>query len=446
MERFSLGKIGLALVTLCLCLCPRVARAQAFVVAAPQSGEVQLNGTVKSVDTAHGRFVLLVAHVLADGKGRFLSPAKPKTVTLNTGTTWAVLASSTDYGLLSARGDGTGKFKVGDPLVIMGRPTPTGEIASRLICLIPPVEQVRDEEKPRQASEPAGKNLLSPTDKAENWQMTLLDPAQGAVEAEDGAIKVSVEKPGKEDWRVQLAQTAAFPEPGVSYTLSFRARANPPRTMRVSAQVLGSDFHDIGINRVAAVGSEWAQYEYTFVAQNLGTKGHYLPVFFFGTDKGDTYLADVSVSPSLPEQQGNLLEAISNPAAWRLVPTGKENFASLRINGTTLEIGTSINAKPGETTAYQLLPASPADLVPGRRYVLTFRARSGTPRTLKIRGVADPVTLGPDEKDYTVRLDVNRLTDFGAFPTFSFASQPGTFTLSTLTLRSEKWTEPPAKP
>lgn len=423
----------LALTLLCGGFGTHAACAQGFVRVVPQDGEVQISGSVQKVEASRNQFVLLVTQVLADGKTRLLTAAKPKIVVVSQSTTWGVLGMSLVPPL-----DAVAKLTAGQPLVVIGRSIAAGQITARLICIITTESQI-PEEKPQQASDPPGKNLLLPTDRAENWQVTLLDPAQGSVEAEDGAIKVSVAAASKEDWRVQLAQTGAFPEPGVSYTLSFRARATPPRKMRVSAQVQGSDFHDIGINRIATVGDEWNRYEYTFVTRDLGAKGHFLPVFFFGTQKGDTYLADVSVSPSLPEQQGNLLEAVSNPAAWKLVALGKENLAFLRINGTLLEVGTSAAAKPTQENVYQLVPLSPAELVPGRRYVLRFRARSGTPRILKIRGSAEPILLGPEEKDYTVRLDVTRLTDFGACPTFSFASQPGTFTLSSLVLCSEKW-------
>jgi hypothetical protein len=420
------------------------ARAQAMASLIPRKGEIRLSGTLTEVDWVKGRCVLFTAHVaLEDGMDKPLPQPKSKTITIGAGTTYATLASTENpFPVLL---NDPQELRRGMPVFVVGKNGTNGVFVSRLICLMTPAGQAPVIEEVREPSEPPGKNLLLPTDRVENWGWTLIEPAKATLEREEGAVKVTVAEAGKEDWRVQLSQSAAFPEPGVSYTLSFRARAEPARRMRISAQVLGSDFHDIGINRVAALDGEWKQYEYTFVARNLGAKGHILPVFFFGTEKGATWLSDVTVSVSSPEQRGNLLESVSNPLAWKLTPLLKDGTASLRITADGLEVGTSAVSKEKRETAYHLLPSSAAPLIPGRTYVLSFRGRSGAERTLRIRGIAELVTLGPEEKSFEVRFRVNRLTDFGVSPTFLIAEQLGTFTLRNMVLREER-NSAPGKP
>jgi hypothetical protein len=414
---------------------PRV-QAQAVVSLAPRQGEIRLSGSLTEVAWKQRRCVLLATHVLvAGGTESTLPQPKSKTILLDSGTTYAMIAQPDNR--TPILWDDAAELQRGGPAVVIGRNGPNGVVIARVICLLgSPAPSVVEET--REPSEPAGKNLLLPTDRADSWGWTVMEPAHGTLEREEGAIKVTVTDTGKEDWRVQLSQTAVFPEPGVSYTLSFRARAEPARRMRLSAQVLDSDFHDIGINRVATIGPEWNHYEYTFIAHNLGAKGHIFPVFFFGTEKGTTWLADVTVAVSYPEQRGNLLEPVSNPAAWKLVPLTKEGKAALRIAGDRLEIGTSVVGTPKQETAYQLLPTSATPLLPGRSYVLTFRARSGDERTVRIRGIAEPLKLSPEERSFEVRFRVNRLTDFGVCPTFVFGEQLGTFSLRNLTLREER--------
>lgn len=414
-----------------------IALAQAVVSVTPRQGEIRLSGTLTDVTWAKGRCVLLVTRILtADGADRAFSQPKPKTITLDAGTTFASIPSQ---GGIAIPIEGAEELRKGASVFVLGRNGKDGVVASRLICLIAPAEPGAPiEEETREPSEPPGKNLLLPTDNMENWGWMVMEPAKATIEREEGLLKVTVTEKGKEDWRIQLSQSAVFPEPGVSYTLSFRARAEPVRRLRVSAQVLESDFHDIGINRVASIGSEWKQYEYTFVARNLGAKGHIIPVFFFGTEKGTTWLADVTLSVSYPEQRGNMLEAISNPNAWKLVPLTKEGSASLNIMGDRLEIGTSAVGKQKQEIAYQLAPTSPTPLLPGRSYILTFYGRSGDERPIRIRGIAEPIKLGPEERLIETRFRVNQLAAFGLCPTILIGEQLGTFTLRNMVLREER--------
>lgn len=410
--------------------------AQTVVSATPRSGEIRLMGTVQDVRRDQNRFVLVVQQVqVGGGPDRVLPTPKTRLVAAGEGTTFAALISEEASPIIAQN---VSEIAAGTPVLVIGRdPIPSKNqpalFVARLVCVLnPPV--VEPQQPARPASDPPGRNLLLPTDNPQNWTQTIIDPAQATVEAENGTVKIAVSKTGKEDWRVQLAQTGAFPEPGVSYTLSFRARATPARQMRVSAQVQGSDFHDIGINRFASVGTEWAQYEYTFVARHLGSKGHLLPVFFFGTQAGATWLADVRLAVSFPHQRGNLLEAVSNPGAWKLLPLTKEGHATLRTGGDALEVSTDAAPKE-EAAAYHLLPTNAPLLVPGRRYVLTFRAKSGTERVLRVRGISEPITLSSEEKAFELPFQVRRLTDFGLCPTFVLPAQVGTFSLSNPVIR-----------
>lgn len=406
---------------------------QGVVSMTPRSGEIRLSGILKEISWEKGRCVILATRVLpAGGTDQALPQIKPKTIVLDAGTTYALFP--TNGGPVPILFDEKNELMPGVAVFVIGRNGANGVVAARLIC----IQTTPPEEETKEPSEPPGKNLLLPTDQVDSWKWTTMEPAKGTLEREDGALKVTIAGAGKEDWRVQLAQSAVFPEPGVSYTLSFRARSEPARQMRVSAQVLESDFHDIGINRVASVGPEWTHYEYTFVAHNLGQKGHILPVFFFGTQAGTTWLADVTLSVSYPEQRGNLLEPVSNPGAWKILPLSKGGQATLQINGERLEIGTSAVSKEKLAAAYHLAPTSPTPLLPGRSYILTFRGRSNDTRPLRIRGIADPIQLSPEERLYEVRFRVTRLTDFGLFPTFVLGEQLGTFTLRNLVLREER--------
>ena len=432
-----------------LCCCGQRARAQALVSVTPRAGEIGLTGEITRIERAQNRFVLQALRVMTpDGKENALPQAKAKIVLTTSATTFAALFTPGSGSPLPHTGNDLSDLSVSASVIVIGRNGANGTITARLVYVLLPVSAqttpAEDREEVRPPSDPPGKNLLLPTEAVENWGSTILEPAQARVEREDGVIKVTVETAGKEDWRVQLSQTGAFPEPGVSYTLSFRARAESARRMRVSAQVLGSDFHDIGVNRVAALDSEWHLYEYTFVARHLGAKGHLLPVFFFGTRKGITWLADVTLAVSYAEKRGNLLESAANPGAWKLIPQraknerGSRDRAALRVANDALEVSTFEVGTPAQEIAYQLIPSDAPPLLPGRSYLLSFAGKAGAERSLRIRGVAEPVKLGSEEKEFAIRFRVDRLTDFGAFPTFLIGEQIGPFTLRNLVLKEEK--------
>ena len=425
------------------------ARAQAVVSLTPRHGEIRLTGTVTRIEKEQNRFILMATRVMtADGTENALPQAKPKSIVTSSATTVGAVLSPESAAVPFVVNE-LSELPLSAFVFVIGRIGANGIIAARLVCLFPSSTQnasVEEIEESRPPSDPPGKNLLLPTDVAESWSFTAMEPAQAHIEPEEGSVKVTVTGSGKEDWRVQLSQTGAFPEPGVSYTLSFRARAEPARRMRVSAQVLGSDFHDIGINRVAQLSGEWVTYEYPFVARNLGAKGHLLPVFFFGTQKGTTWLSEVTLAVSYPQKRGNLLESVANPGAWKLVPQNKEGRAALRVKGASLEVSTFEVGKQARDIAYQLLPSAPPLLLPGRSYLLTFSANSGAERSLRIRGIAEPVKLTAEERPFEIRFRVSRLTDFGVFPTFVIGDQIGPFILRDLILKEERRAVNPAKP
>jgi hypothetical protein len=100
------------------------------------------------------------------------------------------------------------------------------------------------------------------------------------------------------DWHVQASFAGLDLAEGKTYTVTFKARADQPRSMGVYAGLDVADWHHIGLDTTAQVGTDWQTYTYTFDAEDV-VANHDRLVFLLGNQTGDVWLRDVQLRPGV---------------------------------------------------------------------------------------------------------------------------------------------------
>ncbi len=98
------------------------------------------------------------------------------------------------------------------------------------------------------------------------------------------------------DWHVQAHVTGLNFKEGNTYTVSFRAKADAPRSLPVGAGLDEADWHGIGLGAAAALTTDWQTFHYTFQAQGV-VPDHGRVAFTLGGKTGTVWIEDLQVKP-----------------------------------------------------------------------------------------------------------------------------------------------------
>jgi hypothetical protein len=255
----------------------------------PHKGEVQAEGVIQSVRYSDNMLVLLVFRlVYPSGNTKQLDTPEAYTVHFSKATPAAV-ASDADFPVsiegLTTRLTAT----------VFGKdPGTAKELKARFVLL----EGKNEKELYRLkfAQQGPAVRLLKKDNANSWWEMHTFEGAEARIQPEEGVVKITVQKPGKERWHVQLQQGNVALKEGESYILNFRARADSPRTILVTAQRVNEGFNGIGLESEVTLGKEWKKYTLRFTAKDIA-KQNMLPVFQFGDKSGILWLTEVEITP-----------------------------------------------------------------------------------------------------------------------------------------------------
>jgi len=144
------------------------------------------------------------------------------------------------------------------------------------------------------ADKPAAKNVVNKTDDVKNWRLEQHEEAKGTIVAADGAIVFDVTKDDGTDWHVQAFQTPIDLKEGGEYIVTFKAKADAERVMKVQAGIDVEDWHTVGLDEEVSLGKEWKDYEYKFTAADVKAMKNRIG-FVLGMAKGKVYVKDLVV-------------------------------------------------------------------------------------------------------------------------------------------------------
>lgn len=110
------------------------------------------------------------------------------------------------------------------------------------------------------------------------------------------AVRIQVERTGREGWHVQFNHPGLKVKAGGVYTLAFQARAEPARSMRVLLGQAHEPWRDLGFNVRVELTPEWREYRFTMAASSDDGNAR-ISFSDLATETGAVWLSGVSFRP-----------------------------------------------------------------------------------------------------------------------------------------------------
>lgn len=174
---------------------------------------------------------------------------------------------------------------------------------------------------------PPGADVLKPTPDPSSWYLEQHNPDTAGTLASDGnALLINVSAVDSTNWHVQLTQAGLAMHDGETYTLSFRAKADAPRTMDLYAGLDQADWHHVGLDTSANLTTDWQTFQFTFDAS--GTEpNHNRITFVLGDKVGQVWLSNVQLRPG-----ASGIELAGQPLEARAVPIPAAPFGTQKAD------------------------------------------------------------------------------------------------------------------
>ena len=109
-------------------------------------------------------------------------------------------------------------------------------------------------------------------------------------------IDVHITKTDGTGWHVQVHQTGLDLHSGDTYNVTFRAKADAPRTVTLAAGLDQADWHLIGLSKSFDLTTDWKEFHAVFTAQNA-VPGHSRLAFTLGDSVGTVSIQDLQIHP-----------------------------------------------------------------------------------------------------------------------------------------------------
>jgi hypothetical protein len=192
---------------------------------------------------------------------------------------------------------------------------------------------------------------------------------------------------------------------GITYTISFDARASAPRTIQVDVSENGDDYTTYGFSGTMDISTIMTRYSFCFT-MNDDTDEKARIVFNVGASTSDIWLDNITVQYSeleAPEPERDdvvvLYESFNDDNDWNFNPWQPE-WPSAAIDYTDNQAHVTFIALAQDPWGQQL--SKSIVLEQGASYVVSFDARSMAPRPLNIT-IGNSVTYATHgAKDFTL--------------------------------------------
>jgi len=139
-------------------------------------------------------------------------------------------------------------------------------------------------------------SLGKPSNKAENWRFEQHEAAKGTMKIDGDAAVFETTNTDGEDWHVQAVMTGLDLKEGKEYVVSFKAKGDPARTIRVGGNIDMDDWHAIGLSEDVELTKDWKDYSFTFKAENVAVDKKNRIGFTLGADKGKVMVKDLTIT------------------------------------------------------------------------------------------------------------------------------------------------------
>jgi hypothetical protein len=138
-------------------------------------------------------------------------------------------------------------------------------------------------------TEPLGEEMLTG-----KWRLEQHDGAQATVTTTNDIAELHIQQAGSADWHVQWNLPGLMVLSNQTYTLTFRAKADAPRTMAASVGEAHEPWGELGLHGLAALTNEWRSFRFVFAAHRQDVNAR-VNLTGFGLKTGRVWISDVSL-------------------------------------------------------------------------------------------------------------------------------------------------------
>jgi hypothetical protein len=138
-------------------------------------------------------------------------------------------------------------------------------------------------------------NLAKPANKAESWRFEQHEGGKGTMKIDGDAAVFETTAVDGEAWHVQATMPGLDLKEGKEYTVSFKSKSEPARTIHVNAMIDKDDWHPIGLSEDVEMTKDWKESKFTFKAEGVATELKNRISFMLGGEKGVVSVKDLVI-------------------------------------------------------------------------------------------------------------------------------------------------------
>ena len=139
-------------------------------------------------------------------------------------------------------------------------------------------------------------NLGKPSNKAENWRFEQHEAGKGTMKMDGDAAVFETTNADGEDWHVQAVMTGLDLKEGKEYVVSFKAKGEPARTIKLAGNIDMDDWHSIGLSEDVELTKDWKDFSFSFKADSVAADKKNRVAFVLGGDKGTVMVKDLAIT------------------------------------------------------------------------------------------------------------------------------------------------------
>jgi WD40 repeat protein/serine/threonine protein kinase len=140
-----------------------------------------------------------------------------------------------------------------------------------------------------------------PVETIRRFYLDQFGTAQASLASEGKVHRVEVTAIDGTNWHARLSQVFEDFQEGATYTVRFRAKADAARPIPLYGQIGEPDWHDIGLNQIVPLTTDWKTYQCDFQAKNLAAWNSIQ--FMLGDRTGSVWIADFTVTKESPAEK-----------------------------------------------------------------------------------------------------------------------------------------------
>jgi WD40 repeat protein/serine/threonine protein kinase len=144
------------------------------------------------------------------------------------------------------------------------------------------------------SDEPAKPPGAEPLETFHLFSLELAGSARATRAPEGNGQRIEVSAVDGTLWHAQLTRWFSDIQEGATYTVRFRAKADVPCSIGVSAMIGEPDYHNIGLEEPVPLTDEWQTYEYEFQATDIAALN--TVHFYVGQRVGTFWIADFTLA------------------------------------------------------------------------------------------------------------------------------------------------------